>query len=106
MIKDVASVLIDEQKINTIVERIAAEIDRDYNIPGRRLLLVSILKGSVVFMGDLMKKIKTPVEIDFMKVSSYGAGTKQTGNINIHLDLQKKDIERYRAIIAKLNIRK
>ena len=90
MIKEVESILISEKELDEIVTRIAAEIDAAYE--GKRLLLLCILKGSVVFMGDLMKKIRTPVEIEFMKVSSYGAGTQTTGNINIHLDIQKKDI--------------
>ncbi len=92
MNKDIARILVDEAELDRIVTRVAAEIDREYNRPGKRLLLLAILKGSVVFMGDLMKKLKTPLEIDFMKVSSYGAGTHTSGNINIHLDLQKKDI--------------
>ena len=52
-----------------------------------KLVLLCILKGSVVFMADLMKAISLPVDIDFMKVSSYGAGTVSTGNIRILLDL-------------------
>ncbi|MFA5561113.1 MAG: hypoxanthine phosphoribosyltransferase [Eubacteriales bacterium] len=93
MNKDIAKILISEKEVAKIVRRMAAEIDRDYALPGKRLLLLGILKGSVVFMGDLMKRLQTPLEIDFMKVSSYGSGTKSTGNINIHLDLQKKDID-------------
>lgn len=89
---DVLRVLVSEKELDEITTRIAAEIDRDYASTESRFLLVSILKGSVVFMGDLMRKIKTPVEIDFMKVSSYGAGTRTSGNVNIHLDLQRKDI--------------
>lgn len=89
---DVLRVLVSEKELDEITTRIAAEIDRDYGATDSRFLLVSILKGSVVFMGDLMRKIKTPVEIDFMKVSSYGSATRSTGNVNIHLDLQRKDI--------------
>ena len=59
---------------------------------GKKLLLLCILKGSVVFMGDLMKKIQRPVEIDFMKVSSYGSGTSSSGRINILLDLHRGDL--------------
>jgi hypoxanthine phosphoribosyltransferase len=90
VIKEIERKLLTEDEIQHIVSRIAAEIDRAYE--GKRLLLLAILKGSVVFMGDLMKKIRIPVEIDFMKVSSYGSGTSSSGNINIHLDIQRKDI--------------
>ena len=89
---NIAYTLVSEEKIDEIVTRIAADIDRDYANSGKKLLLLCILKGSVVFMGELMKKIKTPVEIDFMKVSSYGAGTVTTGRINIILDLHRGDL--------------
>ena len=50
---------------------------------------VCILKGSVMFFVDLVKKIQRPVELEFMKVSSYGAGTKTSGCINLHLDIKR-----------------
>ncbi len=89
---DVASVLISEEKLDAMVTRIAKEIDRDYSDDDKKLVLVCILKGSLVFMGDLMKKLTVPVEIDCMKVSSYGAGTESTGQIHISLDLIRPDI--------------
>ncbi len=92
MDKDVAKILVSEDEIAAVTARIAAEIDRDYKNSGRRLVLVCILKGSIVFMGDLMKKITIPVEIDCMKVSSYGAGTVTTGSVNVHLDLIRSDL--------------
>ena len=69
--KDIERILVSEGEINEIVRRIAAEIDRDYAGDDSKLVLLCILKGSVVFMGELMKRISLPVEIDFMKVSSY-----------------------------------
>ncbi|MBR5872012.1 MAG: hypoxanthine phosphoribosyltransferase [Clostridia bacterium] len=90
---DIERVLISEEEIDAIITRIAAEIDRDYAGSDKRLLLLCILKGSVVFMGDLMKKVTVPVEIDFMKVSSYGSGTKSAGKVNIVLDLLRQDLE-------------
>ncbi len=89
---DIAKVLLSEEEIETIVKRISAEIDAYYGERDSRLLLLGILKGSVVFMGDLMKHITVPVEIDFMKVSSYGSGTTTTGSVNIILDLLRKDL--------------
>ncbi len=90
--KDIERILISEEEIDAHVTRIAAEIDRDYGRPDKRLVLLCILKGSIVFMGDLMKKLTIPLEIDCMKVSSYGAGTVSTGNINIMLDVVRPDI--------------
>lgn len=94
-------ILVDEKKIDEITTRIASEIDERYKVSKKRLLLLGILKGSVVFMGDLMKKIKTPVEIDFMKVSSYGSGTVSGGKINIILDLHRKDLRELDIIIVE-----
>lgn len=85
-------VLVSKEEIDSITTRIAAQIDKDYSGKSSRLILVCILKGSIVFMGDLMKKVTVPVEIDCMKVSSYGAGTETTGSVNIHLDLMRPDL--------------
>ena len=92
MHKDVEKILVSEEEIDKITTRIAAEIDRDYSGADKRLVLVCILKGSLMFMGDLMKKITVPVEIDCMQVSSYGAGTVSTGSVNIILDLLRPDL--------------
>ena len=90
MNKDIKEILISEEEIQKMVSRIASEIDEDYK--DKNLVLVCILKGSIVFMGDLMKRITIPTEIDCMKVSSYGAGTESSGNINIKLDLVRPDL--------------
>ncbi len=93
MNKDIDRVLVSEAELDEITKRLADEISRDYAGSKTRVLLLAILKGSVVFMGELMKKISIPVEIDFMKVSSYGSSTTTSGNINILLDLARKDID-------------
>lgn len=98
--RDIERVLISQEEIDKITDRIADEIDRDYK-DSKRLLLLCILKGSVVFMGDLMKKISLPVEIDFMKVSSYGAGTTTSGRINIILDLHRNDLSECDIIVVE-----
>ncbi len=90
--KDIAKVLISEAELDAVVSRLAAEIDRDYQGSDKKLVLLCILKGSIVFMGDLMKKLTVPVEIDCMRVSSYGVGTTSSGNINIILDVMRSDI--------------
>ena len=86
-------ILLSEEQIEEIVKRLSQQISADYTDPSHRLVLLCILKGSVVFMGDLMKHITAPVEIDFMRVSSYVDGTTSTGNINIILDLHRKDLK-------------
>ncbi|MCQ2386350.1 MAG: hypoxanthine phosphoribosyltransferase [Clostridia bacterium] len=98
---DVKEVLFSRQQLDEITTEVAEKIDRDYDGREAKLLLVSVLKGSAVFMADLMRKIKKPMEIDFMKVSSYGSGTKTTGNINIHLDLRRENIEGYDILVVE-----
>ena len=93
MHKDVEKILVSEKEIDKITDRIAKQIDEDYSGADKRLVMVCILKGSLMFMSDLMKKVTVPVEIDCMKVSSYGAGTVSSGTINIVLDLVRPDIK-------------
>jgi hypoxanthine phosphoribosyltransferase len=77
--------LIDGPTLNDGVERLAREVDRDQN--GRPALLVGILKGSIFFLCDLAKRLKTPVTLDFLQVSSYGSGTRSSGNVRLLRDL-------------------
>lgn len=77
--------LIDEPVLDEGVARLAREVDRDQ--AGRPLLLVGILKGSIFFLCDLAKRMKTPVTLDFLQVSSYGSGTRSSGNVRLVRDL-------------------
>lgn len=101
MNKDIAKILVSAEQIDEITTRIAKEIDRDYAGDDKRLILVCVLKGSIVFMGDLMKKITVPVEIDCIKASSYGAGTVTTGTVNIHLDLVRPDLDKCDILVVE-----
>lgn len=92
MTADIESILVSAEEIDKITSDIAAQIDRDYQNSERKLVLVCILKGSVMFTAELMKKITLPADIDFMKVSSYGSSTLSSGVINIHLDLKRDDL--------------
>lgn len=85
MNKDILKVLLTEEQLHQKCVEIGAAISRDY--AGRDLLLVSVLKGAVVFMADLMREITIPCAIDFMVVSSYGSGTKTSGVVKIVKDL-------------------
>ena len=90
--KDVERVLLSEKELSDIVSRLADQITNDYKDSPRKLLILSILKGSLIFTSDLIRKIKLPLELDFMKVSSYGAGTVSMGPLKISLDLNRDDI--------------
>ena len=86
MDKDIDHILVTEEQMKAKVAELGAQISRDY--AGKDLLLVSILKGAVVFMADLMREVKIPCAIDFMVVSSYGgANTSSTGLVKIIKDL-------------------
>lgn len=85
MLNDIEKVLLSEEDLKKIVERLGTQITEDYK--GKKLVVVSVLKGSVVFMADLMREIKIPCAIDFMSVSSYGSGTKSSGVVKIVKDL-------------------
>ncbi len=98
---DIDHILVGEKELADIVTRLAEAIDRDAQGQESDLLLLGILKGSVVFMGDLMKKIRTPMEIDFMKVSSYGASTVSSGELKISLDLHREHLETLDIVIVE-----
>ena len=80
----VKGVLVSEEEAKEIVERLGKQISKDYE--GKNLVLVSVLKGAVVFMADLMRAIDIPLSIDFMVVSSYNK-TESTGTVKIIKDL-------------------
>ena len=82
---DIKEVLYSKEKLAEIVHNMGSRISKDYE--GKNLLMVSILKGSVVFMADLMREITVPCSIDFMAVSSYGSGMKTSGVVKIVKDL-------------------
>jgi len=81
-------VLIDEQKIENRVAELGAQIAADYN--DKNLVVIGILKGAVLFMADLIKKIDIPLSIDFMAVSSYGKSTRSSGIVRILKDLDEE----------------
>ncbi len=87
MHKDVEKILVSEEQISETVTRIANEINKDLN--DEPLLVIIILKGSTPFAMDLIRKLKMPVEIDFMQVSSYGKSTVSDGFINVKRDLER-----------------
>jgi len=85
MDKDIARVLFTADQIAETVAELGRRISRDYE--GKNLLMISVLKGSLVFMADLMRAVTVPCSIDFLSVSSYGSGTSTTGQVRILKDL-------------------
>ena len=86
--QDIERVLFSEEQLKQRVAEIAQQIDRDYE--GKEPLLVSVLRGSFVFMADLVRQITLPCTVDFMAVSSYGSGTTSSGQVKIVKDLSEQ----------------
>jgi hypoxanthine phosphoribosyltransferase len=82
---DLAGVLLTEEQIGARLDEMAAQIDADY--AGRHVLVVGVLKGAVMVMADLVRRMHTPLQMDWMAVSSYGSGTKSSGVVRILKDL-------------------
>lgn len=95
---DIEEILLTEKDLQKAVKKLGKQISADYE--GKNLMLVAVLKGSVIFMADLMRSITIPISIDFMSVSSYGAGVKSSGIVKIIKDLDH-DISGYDVLIVE-----
>ena len=82
---EIERVLLSETQIADRIKELAKKIDEDYQ--GKEVIAVCILKGSVIFFADLIRAMKTPTSVEFMKVSSYGFGTSTSGRLSVGLDL-------------------
>ena len=100
MMPDVAEVLITSEQIQEKVRELGARITQDY--AGEKLLLVGVLRGAVVVMGDLMRRIDLPCEIDFMDISSYGSGASSSGVVRILKDLEEDITNRHVLIVEDI----
>ena len=85
--KDIDHILFNEEQLKARVREIAGQIDRDF--AGKEPMLISVLRGSFIFMADLMRSITLPCTVDFMAVSYYGAGTASSGQVKIVKDLSE-----------------
>ncbi|MBR4099138.1 MAG: hypoxanthine phosphoribosyltransferase [Clostridium sp.] len=83
--KDIQEVLFTEEQLAKRVKELGAIIEKDY--AGKEIVLASVLRGSYIFMADLTRAIDLPMSVDFMAVSSYGSGTKSSGQVEIRKDL-------------------
>ena len=95
MQEDILRVLISEEEIRGKVKELGARISRDYANSGKKLLVLGVLKGSFVFMADLIRAITIPCEVEFMAVSSYHSGVKTSGVVKIikDIDINPQDID-------------
>jgi hypoxanthine phosphoribosyltransferase len=100
LMPDVKEVLIPSSEIQDKVREMGERITEDYR--GERPLLVGVLRGAVVVMGDLMRQIDLPCEIDFMDISSYGTGTSSSGVVRILKDLEEDITDRHVLIVEDI----
>lgn len=87
MEQDMQQILFTQEEIAARTREMAAQITKDYE--GKSPLVVGILRGSFIFMADLVRHIDLPLTLDFMSASSYGSGTTSSGLVNIRLDLSE-----------------
>ena len=79
--------LVSEEEVKVIVKRLGAEITEHYQGIEKELMVVGLLRGSFIFMADLVRQIKVPLVVDFMTLSSYGDGTISSGDVKVVMDL-------------------
>ena len=99
MLNDLASVMFDEKALADKVTELGKIISADYK-PEDEIVMVSILKGSVMFYTDLVRSVSLPVKLDFMIASSYGSGTSSSGQVKIKKDLET-DIKGKHVIVVE-----
>lgn len=97
---DIDHVLLTEEQIGARLDEMAAQIDADY--AGKDLLLVGVLKGAVMVMADLSRRLHTAATMDWMAVSSYGSGTKSSGVVRILKDLDTDLTDRHVLIVEDI----
>lgn len=98
--QDLEKVLFTEEQINDKLVELAAQIDEHY--AGRNILVVGVLRGAVMVVADLVRKIHSPVAMDWMAVSSYGSGTKSSGVVRILKDLDTDITDREVLIVEDI----
>lgn len=89
MVEDnkITKVLVSEEEVRDTVARLGADITAHYQGIRRELMVIGLLRGSFIFMADLVRQIKLPLVVDFMTVSSYGDGTVSSGDVKVVMDL-------------------
>ena len=97
---DIQEALFSEEQLKNRVREIAQQITADYQ--GKEIMLISVLRGSFVFMADLCRAIDLPCTLDFMAVSSYGKGTKSSGQVQITKDLSEDITDRHIIVVEDI----
>lgn len=94
-------VLVSEEEIDSITTSLAEKITADYKDSTKPLVFLCLLKGSIMFTTELMKKVPLPVEFEVMKASSYNSSSTSSGYVNIQLDLKRDDLSEISILIIE-----
>ena len=97
---DIQEILFSEDQLKARVAEIARQIEQDY--AGKEIMLISVLRGSFIFMADLCRAIRLPCTLDFMAVSSYGKGTTSSGQVQITKDLSEDITGRHVIVVEDI----
>lgn len=97
---DIQEILFSEEQLKDRVAQLARQIEEDY--AGKEIMLISVLRGSFIFMADLCRAIHLPCTLDFMSVSSYGKGTKSSGQVQITKDLSEDITGRHIIVVEDI----
>ena len=100
--KDIVKILINEDEIARMVDRLGAEITACYGEINEDLVVIGLLRGSFIFMADLVRRIKLPLVVDFLGVSSYGDGTVSSGDVKLVMDLDKSIENRHVLLVEDI----
>ena len=98
--KDIQEILFTEEQLKKRVDEIARQIEADY--AGKEIMLISVLRGSFIFMADLCRAIRLPCTLDFMSVSSYGTGTSSSGQVQLTKDLSEDITGRHVIVVEDI----
>jgi hypoxanthine phosphoribosyltransferase len=94
------SLLLSREAVAARVKELAIQISRDYK--GKDLLLVGVLKGAFVFLADLMRALEIPVQVEFVRLASYGKGATSAGHVRVVLDLEASIVGRHVLIVEDI----
>jgi hypoxanthine phosphoribosyltransferase len=97
-----AEILIDEDAITEKIRALGRQVSDDYRHLQQPLIIIGVLRGSVIFMSDLIRELDLPLEIDFMAISSYGSSTKSSGNVRIIKDISEDIHNRHILIVEDI----
>jgi len=98
---DIAKVLVSEEEIHGAVKRICREMENDFKNSDKKVLIMGILKGSCVFMADIMKEFNLRAETDFIKVSSYGSSTQSSGILRLKSEPDRENLSEYNVVVIE-----